>query len=107
MVRATRRGFDGEVHGSIVCFAQPGSIESIMLASGGTGLAERFLWLSDDHNLGKRDHLKPWIKPDAEQFTRMCEETIKLMPLAPSLDRLTPLAIPAALLGDKPLCQGI
>lgn len=99
-VRATRRGFDGEVHGSIVCFAQPGSIESIMLASGGTGLAERFLWLSDDHNLGKRDHLKPWIKPDAEQFTRMCEETIKLMPLAPSLDRLTPLAIPAALLGD-------
>ena len=97
-VRATRRGFDGEVHGSIVCFAQPGSIEAIMLASGGTGLAERFLWLSDDHNLGKRDHLKPWSKPDSEPFTRLCDEITKVMPYRPSIDRLAPLAIPAALL---------
>lgn len=96
-VRATRRGFDGEVHGSIVCFAQPGSIEAIMLASGGTGLAERFLWLSDDHNLGKRDHLKPWSKPDSEPFTRLCDEITKVMPYRPSIDRLAPLAIPAAL----------
>lgn len=99
-VRATRRGFDGEVHGSIVCFAQPGSIEAIMLASGGTGLAERFLWLSDDHNLGKRDHLKPWSKPDSEPFTRLCDEITKVMPYRPSIDRLAPLAIPAALLGQ-------
>ncbi len=97
-VRATRRGFDGEVHGSIVCFAQPGSIEAIMFASGGTGLAERFLWLSDDHNLGKRDHLKPWSKPDSEPFTRLCDEITKVMPYRPSIDRLAPLAIPAALL---------
>lgn len=96
-VRATRRGFDGEVHGSIVCFAQPGSIEAIMRASDGTGLAERFLWLSDDHNLGKRDHMKPWSSPNSEPYTRLCDEIIKLIPLRPSLDRLTQLAIPAAL----------
>lgn len=96
-VRATRKGFDGEVHGSIVCFAQPGSIESIMQASGGTGLAERFLWLSEGHQLGKRNHLKRRNKPNCVPFTRLCEEVIKLIPARPSLESLTPLSIPVIL----------
>lgn len=97
-VRTTRRGFDGEVHGSIVCFAQPGSIEAIMEASGGTGLAERFLWLSDEHQLGKRNHLKQWIKPDREPFQRLCNEVVTLIPGRPALDKLTPLAMPIVLM---------
>lgn len=97
-VRATRKGFDGEVHGSIVCFAQPGSIESIMQASGGTGLAERFLWLSDDHKLGKRNHLKARIKPNDAPFTRLCDEVVKLIPERPSLESLTPLSTPVILM---------
>lgn len=97
-VRATRKGFDGEVHGSIVCFAQPGSIESIVQASGGTGLAERFLWLSDGHQLGKRNHLKPRIKPNDALFTRLCDEVVQLIPDRPSLESLTPLSIPVILL---------
>ncbi|WP_421345985.1 DUF3987 domain-containing protein [Aeromonas veronii] len=99
-VRTSRRGFDGEVHGSIVCFAQPGSIEAIMEASGGTGLAERFLWLSDEHQLGKRNHLKPWIKPNSEPFRRLCDEVVKLIPARPALDKLTPLAMPVALMDE-------
>ncbi|MFG0872307.1 DUF3987 domain-containing protein [Aeromonas media] len=96
-VRATRKGFDGEVHGSIVCFAQPGSIESIMQASGSTGLAERFLWLSDGHQLGKRNHLKRRNKPNCVPFTRLCDEVVKLIPARPSLESLTPLLIPVIL----------
>lgn len=99
-VRATRKGFDGEVHGSIVCFAQPGSIESIVQASGGTGLAERFLWLSDGHQLGKRNHLKPKIKPNDALFTRLCDEVVKLIPDRPSLESLTPLSLPVILLDE-------
>ncbi|HAU4893604.1 TPA: DUF3987 domain-containing protein [Aeromonas hydrophila] len=97
-VRATRKGFDGEVHGSIVCFAQPGSIESILQASGGTGLAERFLWLSDDHQLGKRNHLKARTKPNDAPFIRLCDEVVKLIPERPSLESLTPLSIPVILM---------
>lgn len=99
-VRATRRGFDGEVHGSIVCFAQPGSIESIMEASGGTGLAERFLWLSDRHNLGTRNHLAPRVKPDTSGYARLCSEIVGHMPGRFSIDRLTVLGLPAASLDE-------
>ncbi|MNJ19665.1 hypothetical protein D3C77_139880 [compost metagenome] len=97
-VRATRKGVDGEVHGSIVCFAQPGSIESIVQASGGTGLAERFLWLSDGHQLGKRNHLTPRIKPNDAPFIRLCDEVVKLIPERPSLENLTPLSISVILM---------
>ncbi|ATL98519.1 hypothetical protein CK910_08520 [Aeromonas sp. CA23] len=99
-VRTTRRGFDGEVHGSIICFAQPGSIEAIIQASGGTGLAERFLWLSDKHQLGKRDHLKQRSKPNSEPFKLLCDEVVKQIPCRPSLDKLVPLAIPAILMDE-------
>ena len=99
-IRTTRRGFDGEVHGSIICFAQPGSIEAIMQASDGTGLAERFLWLTDEHQLGKRDHLKQWSKPNNEPFRRLCDEIVKLIPCRPALDKLAPLVIPVVLMDE-------
>ena len=99
-VRTTRKGFDGEVHGSIVCFAQPGSIEAIMQASGGTGLAERFLWLSDGHQLGMRNHLRPWTKPNSEPFTRLCDEVVRLIPYRPALEKLTQLSLPTILMDE-------
>ena len=62
-LRAGREGYHGNVVGSITCFAQPGSIEKVLDASKGTGLAERFLFLTEKSNLGNRDHTKE-IKPD-------------------------------------------
>ena len=43
----SRKGFNGKLTGSFVCFAQDGCIEKIMRASGATGLCERFLMISE------------------------------------------------------------
>lgn len=57
-LRVGREGFDGGVIGAIALFAQEGSIEKVIEASGGTGLSERFLMLAEPHNLGKRDRTR-------------------------------------------------
>jgi hypothetical protein len=54
--RAGRDGYSGNVTGAVVCFAQQGSVETILDASNGTGLSERFLMLVEAHLLGKRNH---------------------------------------------------
>lgn len=56
--RVTRKGYCGHVVGGVTCFAQSGSIESLLNSSNGTGLSERFLMLAEPHNLGVRDHEK-------------------------------------------------
>jgi len=56
--RVTRKGYCGHVVGGIVCFAQSGSIETLLNSSNGTGLSERFLMLAEPHSLGVRDHLR-------------------------------------------------
>lgn len=56
--RAGRDGYSGNVTGAVVCFAQQGSVETILDASQGTGLSERFLMLVEPHKLGTRDHSK-------------------------------------------------
>lgn len=56
--RVTRKGYCGQVVGGIVCFAQSGSIETLLNSSNGTGLSERFLMLAEPHALGIRDHLR-------------------------------------------------
>lgn len=43
----SRKGYNGKVTGSFICFAQEGCIEKIMRASGQTGLCERFLMISE------------------------------------------------------------
>lgn len=54
--RSGRDGYSGNVVGAVVCFAQYGSVETILDASQGTGLSERFLMLVEPHKLGERDH---------------------------------------------------
>jgi len=62
--RAGRTGYSGNVVGAVVCFAQQGSIETILDASQGTGLSERFLMLVEPHLLGKRSHQKSNVITD-------------------------------------------
>jgi len=54
-IRVSRSGYEGHVVGSTVVIAQQGSIEKLLQASDGSGLAERFLLLSEGHYLGQRD----------------------------------------------------
>lgn len=61
-LRAGRTGFNGSVIGAVCCFAQQGSVETILNASNGTGVSERFLMLSEPHNLGRRNHKQVFNK---------------------------------------------
>lgn len=73
--RIGRDGFNGEVYGAVVAFAQNGFVEKLLNESDGSGYAERFLLASEDHNLGKRDHLKvKRIDKDClAEYTRICD----------------------------------
>ncbi|MEI7841235.1 MAG: DUF3987 domain-containing protein, partial [Methylococcaceae bacterium] len=56
-LRIGRGAYSGRAAGGVALFAQNGSIEKLLNASGGTGLSERFLMLSSTHLLGKRKHI--------------------------------------------------
>jgi hypothetical protein len=56
--RVGREGYCGHVVGALVSFAQNGSIEKMLDASNGTGLAERCLFAAEPHFLGKRDKFR-------------------------------------------------
>lgn len=75
--RITREGYTGDVVGGVVLFAQQGSIETILDASNGTGLSERFLMLAEQHSLGKRDHRVAHHIDDIliEDYARCCNFT--------------------------------
>ena len=55
-MRLNRAGYFGQVLGGVCCFAQDGSVKTVLDASGGTGLSERFIMLAEPNNLGTRDH---------------------------------------------------
>lgn len=78
-MRISRNGYSGKVIGSVVMFAQPGSIEKILGQSNGTGLSERFLLLSEQHKLGTRDHtIEIPINVDLlDKYNSICEPMAK------------------------------
>lgn len=53
-LRVSRANFSGEGVGAICLFSQEGSVETLLAASGMAGLMERFLLLSEGHNIGYR-----------------------------------------------------
>lgn len=67
-VRVTRKKIEREVYGAVVCFAQAGSIKTILNNSDGDGLAERFLHIAEPHRLGQRTHnagnLNEWMEQE-------------------------------------------
>lgn len=74
-LRVSRDGYFGAVVGGAVMFAQNGGIENLLKASNGTGLAERFLFIAEPHNLGIRDFTKASIINHdlVEQYSVICE----------------------------------
>ncbi len=79
-----------------VMFAQQGGIETILKSSNGTGLAERFLFLAEKHNLGKRDFSQNHVI-DYElikTYNALCEPLITSVIESPrELDDLSSLVI--------------
>lgn len=68
--RVTRNGFVGNAAGAIVCFAQEGSIDTVLDAgANGAGLSERFLMLSELHRLGKRDRKAMFLGTAFDDFS--------------------------------------
>jgi len=93
--RVTRQGYVGEVIGSVVCFAQQGSIEKILDASNGTGLSERFLMIAEQHKLGTRDHTKRVYKDDSLDFlySKACDFAVEILENPKEFDDLNQLKI--------------
>jgi len=59
--RVTRSGYKGDAVGSICVCAQEDTIDTMLqAAAAGRGLPERFLLLSENSYLGKRDHFKKY-----------------------------------------------
>jgi len=75
-LRAGRTGFNGSVIGAVCCFAQQGSVETILNASNGTGVSERFLMLAEPHNLGIRNHKQIFNKDfwAETSYARQCDQ---------------------------------
>lgn len=53
-MRATRKAFTGMAQGAVAVIAQPGSSKRVLTASEGSGLAERFMYLSEPDTIGFR-----------------------------------------------------
>ena len=64
IMRGSRQSFSGTACGSIVLVAQDGSARTVLGESGGTGLAERFIFIAEPSLLGHRELLGN--EPDGE-----------------------------------------
>lgn len=74
-LRKGRKAFNGVAYGTIVLVAQPGSAKRVFSASNGSGLAERFLYLSEPSLLGKRSlHGEYLSRDDTADFYKACTE---------------------------------
>lgn len=72
-MRKSRAAFTGYVNGSILVIAQPGSATRVFNASNGTGLAERFFYLSEPTLLGTRTLHGDFVRrEEIEPFNRAC-----------------------------------
>lgn len=80
--RVSRKSFVGDVAGSLCIVAQPGAALRILNESEGSGLSERFMFVSEPDLLGQRAHevdqdesiLDPWMEP----YRRGCLEAVRI-----------------------------
>lgn len=70
-MRAGRGAYEGTAQGSITLIAQPGSAKRVFAASNGSGLAERFIFMSEPDFLGVRKHEGRYpTKEDEADYTK-------------------------------------
>lgn len=78
-MRAGRKAYTGMIQGSVVIIAQPGSSKRVLSASGGSGMAERFIYLAEPDPIGfRRNEGKfPTLKERSafEQACSYCVDT--------------------------------
>jgi primase-polymerase (primpol)-like protein len=79
-LRVGRETYSGRAIGGIALFAQNGSIETVLNASNGTGLCDRFLMLSESHLLGTRDHInvEPIDRSITAEYDSLCTSIAQL-----------------------------
>lgn len=78
-MRGGREAFVGVVQGSIVLIAQPGSCRRVLSASNGTGMAERFFFLSEPTMLGIREHTGAYpSSSETRAFEEACKRCVEL-----------------------------
>ena len=78
-LRSGRDAFEGMAQGSITLIAQPGSARRVLHASNGSGMAERFIFMSEPDFLGFRQHEGNYpTAEDKAQFERACRGCVKI-----------------------------
>ncbi len=70
-----RKSYRGQVRGAITSFAQEGGIGTLLAASDNTGLAERFLMVSEPSRIGYRDRITEKVNGDhiLQLYAKRCE----------------------------------
>ena len=72
-MRAGRKAFTGMVQGTVIIIAQPGSSKRVLAASGGSGMAERFIYLAEPDPIGFRRNEGHFpTRKEKEAFERAC-----------------------------------
>ncbi len=79
-LRNCRNAYVGRSYGAVVLFAQSGSIEKVLNASGGTGVSERFLFISEQHYFGVRKHVNAPIidRSVTDEYSQLSKEIARL-----------------------------
>lgn len=77
-MRAGRKAFTGMIQGCVVIIAQPGSSKRVLAASGGSGMAERFIYLAEPDPIGFRRNGGHFpTRREKEAFERACAACVE------------------------------
>jgi len=76
VLRAGRDGYEGKPIGSIICFAQEGSVDTLLKSSGSSGMGERFLKLIERHRFSESIELRATNKSIMDDYSSACEDLI-------------------------------
>ncbi len=78
-MRAGRKAFTGMVQGCVVIIAQPGSSKRVLSASGGSGMAERFIYLAEPDPIGFRRNEGHFpTRREKEAFEQACAACVDI-----------------------------